>query len=136
MKHFLFVIFMAALVCSTANTLLQSPEQHRSVKVAAQKKWQFLQNQQLLFLEEANNAASMDWIVSGDKGVLVFRAEILFDRVYFSFGEIGVVYGFNLRYALCGYEMAYWFLVMDELGLETWVVLNVDGVDVLIFYDI
>jgi len=66
----------------------------------------------------------------------VLRAQILLDRAAFSPGEIDDAYGPNLRSAIHGFQTAHQLPATDELGLETWALLEMDSEPVLIPYEI
>jgi peptidoglycan hydrolase-like protein with peptidoglycan-binding domain len=74
----------------------------------------------------------MDSVGPKSRGPAVLRAQILLDRAGFSPGEIDSVYGPNLRAAIRGFQAAHEIPVTDELGPETWNLLNADTAPVFI----
>jgi lipoprotein-anchoring transpeptidase ErfK/SrfK len=84
---------------------------------------------------EANNPLT-DVIASGAKGPAVLRAQILLDRASFSPGEIDGAYGPNFRAAFNGFQRTHQLSTNDELGPDTWMILNTDSAPVLIEYEI
>ena len=84
---------------------------------------------------QTNNPLT-DVIAPGAKGRALLRAQILLDRALFSPGEIDAAYGPNFRSALQGFQKAHQLPMTDELGPETWMVLNMDSAPVLVEYEI
>src|SRR5262249_44127582 len=84
---------------------------------------------------EANNPLT-DVIAPGAKGPAVLRAQILLDHASFSPGEIDGAYGPNFRSAFQGFQKAHQLAMTEELGPETWMVLNTDSTPVLVEYEV
>jgi lipoprotein-anchoring transpeptidase ErfK/SrfK len=70
------------------------------------------------------------------RGPEVLRAQILLDRAGFSPGEMDSVYGENLRGAIRGYQAAHQVPVTDEIGPDTWNLLNGDTAPIFTTYSI
>jgi lipoprotein-anchoring transpeptidase ErfK/SrfK len=84
---------------------------------------------------EANNPLT-EVMPPGAKGPAVLRAQILLDRASYSPGEIDATYGPNFRAAFQGFQKAHQLATTDELGPETWTVLNMDSAPALVEYEI
>jgi lipoprotein-anchoring transpeptidase ErfK/SrfK len=84
----------------------------------------------------AQSPVQMDIVGPKSKGPAVLRAQILLDRAGFSPGEIDSVYGQNLRGAIRGFQAAHQIPVTEELGPETWSLLNADTAPDLVPYTI
>jgi lipoprotein-anchoring transpeptidase ErfK/SrfK len=81
-------------------------------------------------------SVQVDTVGPKSRGPEVLRAQILLDRAGFSPGEIDSVYGPNLRGAIRGFQAAQQLPLTDELGPETWNLLNADTAPVTISYTI
>lgn len=60
--------------------------------------------------------------------------QVLFDCVYFFFGQIDGLFGFNQKCVVFGFQVVYDLKVIGELDDVMWQVLQVDCVDVLVCY--
>lgn len=89
-----------------------------------------------LDLRLANDPQIQDVVGPQSKGPAVLRAQVLLDRLAFSPGEIDGAYGPNLRAAIRGFQAAHQLSVSDEVGPNTWALLNTGSPAVLIEYDI
>jgi lipoprotein-anchoring transpeptidase ErfK/SrfK len=84
---------------------------------------------------EANTPLA-DVIAANSKGAAVLRAQILLDRAGFSPGEIDAAYGPNFRAAFQGFQRAHHLDITENLGPETWSLLNMDSAEALTSYEI
>jgi lipoprotein-anchoring transpeptidase ErfK/SrfK len=90
----------------------------------------------LAFAGSVGAVAQVDTVGPKSRGPEVLKAQILLDRAGFSPGEIDSVYGANLRGAIRGFQAAHQLPVTDEIGPDTWNLLNADTAPVFTSYSI
>ncbi|HYR92205.1 MAG TPA: L,D-transpeptidase [Terriglobia bacterium] len=126
MKHIFTVFCAVAFMVTAANAAHTPRKQHKPVKIT----------RRTTDLSQANNPHTTSVVAARTNGPAVLRAQILLDRASFSPGEIDAAYGPNLRSAIRGFQTAHQLPVTDEVGRETWEILDMDAEPILISYEI
>jgi lipoprotein-anchoring transpeptidase ErfK/SrfK len=133
MKRIFTILCAVALFLPAADAANKPGKQHKPVKITRGTAHRRVS---AVDLSRANNPDTTDVVAADTRGSAVLRAQILLDRAAFSPGEIDAAYGLNLRSAIRGFQTAHGLPAKDELGPETWAILNADTDPVLISYDI
>ena len=131
MNRIFTVLCVVAFMVSAADAANQSRKHHKPVKITRTAN----RRAPAVDLSQANNPQTKS-VGPHTSGPAVLRAQILLDRAAFSPGEIDDAYGPNLRSAIHGFQTAHQLPATDELGLETWALLEMDSEPVLIPYEI
>ncbi|HYR87508.1 MAG TPA: L,D-transpeptidase [Terriglobia bacterium] len=133
MNRIFTVLCVVAFMVSAADAANHSRKQHKPVKITRKTADRRARD---VDLSQANNPQTTTVVAPRSSGSAVLRAQILLDRAAFSPGEIDDGYGPNLRSAIRGFQAAHDLPATDELGPETWALLNMDSEPVLIPYEI